>query len=95
MNLDGNSIIQDIKIQDQLIGYNHNAPLPDGVTNIRIRLYWKPPEPVLIGQEDQRPRPRRVAFVDDHRLLSSSIERGRVLPSIPDFPTLSSLGAEQ
>eukprot|EP00959_Pyramimonas_sp_CCMP1952_P203829 4262657-Pyramimonas_sp.AAC.1 len=59
-NLGDNQIIQDIEIQDQPAGYNFNAPLPNGVTNIRIRLYWEPPQPALIGQEDPRPRPRRV-----------------------------------
>eukprot|EP00959_Pyramimonas_sp_CCMP1952_P431287 9032840-Pyramimonas_sp.AAC.1 len=68
MNLDDATIIQDIKIQDQPIGYNYNAPLPNGVTNLRARLYWEPPEQVLIGQEEQRPRQRRFAFVDDDRL---------------------------
>eukprot|EP00959_Pyramimonas_sp_CCMP1952_P403401 8452404-Pyramimonas_sp.AAC.1 len=68
MNLDGNTFVQDIRIQDQPIGRNYNAPLPNGVANIRTRLCWEPPAPVLIGQEDQRPRPRWVAFVDDDRL---------------------------
>eukprot|EP00959_Pyramimonas_sp_CCMP1952_P113803 2379290-Pyramimonas_sp.AAC.1 len=72
-----NQILQDITIQDQPIGCNYNAPLPNGATYIRIRLYWEPPEPALIGQEDQRPRLRRVAFVDDDRLPPPSIERGR------------------
>eukprot|EP00959_Pyramimonas_sp_CCMP1952_P406121 8511256-Pyramimonas_sp.AAC.1 len=36
-NLDDNAIIQDIGIQDHPIGYNHNAPLPNGVTNVRTR----------------------------------------------------------
>eukprot|EP00959_Pyramimonas_sp_CCMP1952_P368299 7714874-Pyramimonas_sp.AAC.1 len=88
MNLDDNAIIQDIKIQDQPIGYNYNAPLPNGVTNIRLRLYWEPPEPVLSAQEDQRPRPRRDAIVDDDRPPPPSIERGRMPPSIPECPTL-------
>eukprot|EP00959_Pyramimonas_sp_CCMP1952_P312871 6549081-Pyramimonas_sp.AAC.1 len=65
MNLDDSQIIQDINIQDQLIGYNYNAPLPNGVTKVRTRLYWEPPEPALIGQGGPRPRPRQVAFVDD------------------------------
>eukprot|EP00959_Pyramimonas_sp_CCMP1952_P173217 3619591-Pyramimonas_sp.AAC.1 len=65
MNLDDNAIIPEIKIQDQPIGYNHNAPFSTGVTNIRTPPCWEPPEPVFIGQEDQRPRPKRVAFVDD------------------------------
>eukprot|EP00959_Pyramimonas_sp_CCMP1952_P410880 8610672-Pyramimonas_sp.AAC.1 len=79
MTLDDNTITQDIKIQGQPIGYNFNAPLPNGVTNTRTRLYWEPPESVLIGQEGQRPRPRRDAFVDDDRLLppAPSIESGR------------------
>eukprot|EP00959_Pyramimonas_sp_CCMP1952_P151998 3180069-Pyramimonas_sp.AAC.1 len=69
MTLDGSAIIQDTKIQDQPIGCNHNAPLPNGVTYVRTRLYWEQPEPVLIGHGDQRPRPRRGAFVDDDRHL--------------------------
>eukprot|EP00959_Pyramimonas_sp_CCMP1952_P444210 9300385-Pyramimonas_sp.AAC.1 len=36
--------------------------------------------PVLIGHEDQRPRPRRVAFVDDDRLPPPSIARPRASP---------------
>eukprot|EP00959_Pyramimonas_sp_CCMP1952_P390456 8181901-Pyramimonas_sp.AAC.1 len=50
MNLDDHTFMHDIKIQDQPTGYNYNAPLPNGVTNIRIRLYWEPPEPVFIGR---------------------------------------------
>eukprot|EP00959_Pyramimonas_sp_CCMP1952_P215229 4503344-Pyramimonas_sp.AAC.1 len=34
VNPDGATIIQDIKVQDQPIGCNYNAPLPSGVTNI-------------------------------------------------------------
>eukprot|EP00959_Pyramimonas_sp_CCMP1952_P250528 5236518-Pyramimonas_sp.AAC.1 len=83
--MDANQILQDIKIQDQPIGYNFNAPLPTRVTNIRIRFYWEQPEPALVGQRDPRPRPRRVAFVDDDRPPPPSIERGHVLPSIPNF----------
>eukprot|EP00959_Pyramimonas_sp_CCMP1952_P321683 6731318-Pyramimonas_sp.AAC.2 len=60
MNLDDNIVIQGIQFQDQLIGYNHKSPLPNGVAHIRTRLHWKPPAPVLIGQKGQRPRPRRV-----------------------------------
>eukprot|EP00959_Pyramimonas_sp_CCMP1952_P386054 8090623-Pyramimonas_sp.AAC.1 len=60
MNLDDNTIIQDIKIQDQPTGYNYNAPLPDGVTNIRTRLYWGQPESTLLGDGSSRPRSRRV-----------------------------------
>eukprot|EP00959_Pyramimonas_sp_CCMP1952_P371275 7775016-Pyramimonas_sp.AAC.1 len=89
MNLGDNQIIQVIEIQGQPIGCNYNAPLPNGVTNIRSRLYWKPPEPALIGQEGPRPRPRRDAFVDDDRPSPPSIERGRVPPSIPESPTLN------
>eukprot|EP00959_Pyramimonas_sp_CCMP1952_P303933 6360669-Pyramimonas_sp.AAC.1 len=37
MNLDHSVTIQDTKVQDQPTGYNHNAPLQDGVTNIRAR----------------------------------------------------------
>eukprot|EP00959_Pyramimonas_sp_CCMP1952_P307328 6432708-Pyramimonas_sp.AAC.1 len=44
MNLDDNAIIQDIKIQDQPIGYNYNAPFPNGVTNVRTRFYTEQPE---------------------------------------------------
>eukprot|EP00959_Pyramimonas_sp_CCMP1952_P178121 3723033-Pyramimonas_sp.AAC.1 len=77
MNLGGNQILQDIAIQDRPIGYSYNAPLPNGVTNIRIRFYWEQPESALIGQEDPRPRPRWVAFVDDDRSPPPSIERGR------------------
>eukprot|EP00959_Pyramimonas_sp_CCMP1952_P439609 9203165-Pyramimonas_sp.AAC.1 len=36
-NLGDNTIIQDIKIQGQPIGCNYNAPLPNGVANIRTR----------------------------------------------------------
>eukprot|EP00959_Pyramimonas_sp_CCMP1952_P255422 5335085-Pyramimonas_sp.AAC.1 len=87
MNLDDNALIQDIKIQDQPIGYNYNAPLPNGVTNILTRLYWEQPEPTLLGDGSSRPCSRRVAIIDDDRLPPPSIERGRVLPAIPDFPT--------
>eukprot|EP00959_Pyramimonas_sp_CCMP1952_P460302 9479640-Pyramimonas_sp.AAC.1 len=66
-----------IKIQDQPIGYNYNAPLPNGVTNIRTRVCWGQPELALIGQEDPRPRRGRVAFADDDRLLPPSTKRGR------------------
>eukprot|EP00959_Pyramimonas_sp_CCMP1952_P379775 7955310-Pyramimonas_sp.AAC.1 len=59
MNLRDTTVIQDLKIQDQPIRCTHNAPLPNGVPNICTRLYWEPPAPVLTGQEDQRPRPRR------------------------------------
>eukprot|EP00959_Pyramimonas_sp_CCMP1952_P264286 5526854-Pyramimonas_sp.AAC.1 len=68
MNLDDNFAMQGFKIQDQPIGCNYIAPLPNAVTNIRTRLFWEPPARLLIGQEGQRPRPRRVAFVDDDRL---------------------------
>eukprot|EP00959_Pyramimonas_sp_CCMP1952_P048735 1018011-Pyramimonas_sp.AAC.1 len=64
MNLDDNTDIQDIKIRDQPFGCNYNAPLPNGASNIRARLTWEPPAPVLIGHEGQRLRPRRVAIVD-------------------------------
>eukprot|EP00959_Pyramimonas_sp_CCMP1952_P049194 1027605-Pyramimonas_sp.AAC.1 len=37
MNLGDSTIIQDIEIQDQPIGCNYNAPLPNGVANIRAR----------------------------------------------------------
>eukprot|EP00959_Pyramimonas_sp_CCMP1952_P225263 4710678-Pyramimonas_sp.AAC.1 len=60
--------MQDIKVQDQPIGCNYNAPLPTGIANIRARLYWGPPAPALLSNEGQRPRPRRVATVDDDRL---------------------------
>eukprot|EP00959_Pyramimonas_sp_CCMP1952_P224447 4693149-Pyramimonas_sp.AAC.1 len=65
MNLDDNTIIQDIEIQDQPTGYTYNAPLPDGVTTIRIRLYWEQPEPTFLGDGSSRPRSRRVAIIDD------------------------------
>eukprot|EP00959_Pyramimonas_sp_CCMP1952_P186323 3896308-Pyramimonas_sp.AAC.1 len=65
MDLDDNTIIQNIKIQDQLIGYNYNAPLPNGVTNVRTRLYWEQPEPILLADGIPRPRSRRVAIIDD------------------------------
>eukprot|EP00959_Pyramimonas_sp_CCMP1952_P472463 9500075-Pyramimonas_sp.AAC.1 len=39
LNFDDNIILQDIQVQDQPIGYNFNAPLPTGETNIRTRLY--------------------------------------------------------
>eukprot|EP00959_Pyramimonas_sp_CCMP1952_P082276 1719099-Pyramimonas_sp.AAC.1 len=82
--------MQDIEIQGQPIGCNYNAPLPKGAANVRTRFYWEQPEWALIAQEDPRLRPRRVAFVDDDRLPPPSIGRCRVLPSIPDFPTLRS-----
>eukprot|EP00959_Pyramimonas_sp_CCMP1952_P222901 4659995-Pyramimonas_sp.AAC.1 len=63
ISLGDNQIIQDIEIQDQPIGYNCNAPLPNSATNIRIRFYWEQPEQAVIGQGDTRPRPTRVAFV--------------------------------
>eukprot|EP00959_Pyramimonas_sp_CCMP1952_P388589 8142425-Pyramimonas_sp.AAC.1 len=84
MHLDDNQIIQDIKIQDQPIVYNFIALLSNGASNIRTRFYWEQPEPALIGRRDTRPRPRRVAFVDDDRLPPPSIERGRALPSKAD-----------
>eukprot|EP00959_Pyramimonas_sp_CCMP1952_P261769 5473807-Pyramimonas_sp.AAC.2 len=68
MSLDDNTIMQDIKVQDQPIGCNYNAPLPSGVTNIRTRLCWKPLAPVLLGNEGQRQCPRRVTTVDDDHL---------------------------
>eukprot|EP00959_Pyramimonas_sp_CCMP1952_P183640 3839851-Pyramimonas_sp.AAC.1 len=69
MNLGDNTRLQGIKIQDQPIGHTYNAPLPNGLGEKKCtRLRWEPQEPVLIGPEDQRPRPRRVAFVDDDRL---------------------------
>eukprot|EP00959_Pyramimonas_sp_CCMP1952_P119868 2506475-Pyramimonas_sp.AAC.1 len=95
MNLDDNTIIQDINIQDQPTGYNYNAQIPNGVTNVRARFYWEQPEAALLGHGGPRPRPRRVAIVAGDRPPPPSIERGRVLPSIPEFPTLSSPGAEQ
>eukprot|EP00959_Pyramimonas_sp_CCMP1952_P388070 8132363-Pyramimonas_sp.AAC.1 len=76
MNLDDNAIIQDIQIQDQTTGYNYNAPLPDGVTNIRTRLCWEQPEPSLLGDGSSRPRSRRVVIIDDDRLPPPSTERG-------------------
>eukprot|EP00959_Pyramimonas_sp_CCMP1952_P121043 2530772-Pyramimonas_sp.AAC.1 len=90
MNLDNNSIIQ-----DQPAGYNYNAPLLDGVTNIRTRLYWEQPEPTLLRDGSSRPRPRRVAIIDDDRLPPLSIERGSVLPSIPEVRRLSLPEIEQ
>eukprot|EP00959_Pyramimonas_sp_CCMP1952_P454130 9469413-Pyramimonas_sp.AAC.1 len=62
---------------------------------MRTRFYWDQLEPALIGQGGPRPRPRRVAFVDDDRLPPTSIERGRALRSLPEFPTLSSADVEQ
>eukprot|EP00959_Pyramimonas_sp_CCMP1952_P204791 4282325-Pyramimonas_sp.AAC.1 len=64
-SLDDNAIIQDIKIQDQPIGHNFNAPLPNGVTSIRTRLYWEQSEPTLLGDGSSRPRSRRAATIDD------------------------------
>eukprot|EP00959_Pyramimonas_sp_CCMP1952_P182241 3810286-Pyramimonas_sp.AAC.1 len=90
MYLGNNPIIQDIEIQVQPIGYNFNAPLPTGVTNIRIRVYWGQHEPALIGQGAPLSRPWRVAFLDDDRPPPPSIERGRVPPSTLEFPTLTS-----
>eukprot|EP00959_Pyramimonas_sp_CCMP1952_P270235 5648721-Pyramimonas_sp.AAC.1 len=37
MNLGDNTIAQGIGIQDQPTGYSYNAPVPDGVTNVRSR----------------------------------------------------------
>eukprot|EP00959_Pyramimonas_sp_CCMP1952_P295087 6171864-Pyramimonas_sp.AAC.1 len=74
MNLDDNTSIQDIQVQDQPIGHNYNAPLPNGVANIRTRLHWGPPAPVLFGNEGQRPRPRRVTTVDDDRLSPPTLD---------------------
>eukprot|EP00959_Pyramimonas_sp_CCMP1952_P309959 6486392-Pyramimonas_sp.AAC.1 len=68
MNLDVHTIIKDFQYPDKLTGCNYNAPLPDGVTNIRTRLCWEPPAPVLFDNEGQRLRPRRVTTVDDDRL---------------------------
>eukprot|EP00959_Pyramimonas_sp_CCMP1952_P393997 8255601-Pyramimonas_sp.AAC.1 len=44
-SLDGDAMLQDIKVQGQPTGYNWIAPLPSGVTNISTRLYWEPPAP--------------------------------------------------
>eukprot|EP00959_Pyramimonas_sp_CCMP1952_P439031 9191068-Pyramimonas_sp.AAC.1 len=77
MNLDDNTIIQEINIQDQPIGHNYTAPLPNCVTNIRARLYWEQPEPALLGHGSSRARSRRVATIDDDRPPPPSIERGR------------------
>eukprot|EP00959_Pyramimonas_sp_CCMP1952_P455731 9472012-Pyramimonas_sp.AAC.1 len=82
MNLGDNAIIQDIEIHDQPTGYNYNAPLPDGFTNIRTRLYWEQQEPLLLGDGSSRPRSRRVAIIGGDRLPPPSIERGRVLFSV-------------
>eukprot|EP00959_Pyramimonas_sp_CCMP1952_P170633 3565813-Pyramimonas_sp.AAC.1 len=95
MNLGDNAIIQDIKIQDQPIGYNYNAPLPNGVTNIRARLHWEQPGPTLWGDGSSRPRSRRMAIIDDDRPPPPSMKRGRVFPSIPELPTLRSPETEQ
>eukprot|EP00959_Pyramimonas_sp_CCMP1952_P315232 6597936-Pyramimonas_sp.AAC.1 len=67
MHLDDNAIIRDIKFQGQPTGYNYNAPLPNGVTNIRIRLYWEQPEPTFLGDGSSRPRSRRVVIMNDDR----------------------------
>eukprot|EP00959_Pyramimonas_sp_CCMP1952_P178936 3740737-Pyramimonas_sp.AAC.1 len=74
MNLDDNTIIQDIKIQDQPTGYTYNAQLPDGVTNVRTRLYWGQPEPSLLGEGSSRTRSRGVAIIDGDRPPPPSIE---------------------
>eukprot|EP00959_Pyramimonas_sp_CCMP1952_P301189 6301766-Pyramimonas_sp.AAC.1 len=77
MNLDDNAIIQYFKIQDQPIGYNYTAPLPNGVTNVFTRLYWEQRERTLQGDGSSRPRSRRVAVIGDDRPPPPSIERGR------------------
>eukprot|EP00959_Pyramimonas_sp_CCMP1952_P291569 6098512-Pyramimonas_sp.AAC.1 len=95
MNLGRNSIIQDIKIEDQPTGYIYNAPFPDGVTDVRTRLCWEQPGPTLLGGGSSRPRSKRVAIIDDDGLPPPSMERGSVLPSIPELPSLSLPETEQ
>eukprot|EP00959_Pyramimonas_sp_CCMP1952_P238856 4991552-Pyramimonas_sp.AAC.1 len=83
MNVDDNTIIQYIKSQDQPIGYIYHAPVPNNVSNVRARLHWEQPVPILLGDRSPRPRSRRVSIIEDDRPPPPSIERGRVLPSIP------------
>eukprot|EP00959_Pyramimonas_sp_CCMP1952_P104543 2185169-Pyramimonas_sp.AAC.1 len=61
MDLGDNTIIQDIQIQDQPVGYKYIASLPNGVTNICTRVYWEQPGPALLGHGSSRSRSRRVA----------------------------------
>ena len=49
-NLDNNSVIQDINVKDQPIGYNYTAPLPSGISHISTRLYWESPTPSTYEQ---------------------------------------------
>eukprot|EP00959_Pyramimonas_sp_CCMP1952_P036764 769210-Pyramimonas_sp.AAC.1 len=65
MNLDDNTVAQDSNIQYPPVADKCNAYILNGVTNIRTRLCREPSVPVLIGREGQRPRPRRVAIVED------------------------------
>eukprot|EP00959_Pyramimonas_sp_CCMP1952_P470721 9497165-Pyramimonas_sp.AAC.1 len=45
INLDTNTVIQDISVVDQPTGYDWHVPLPRGVANISARMYWQPEEP--------------------------------------------------
>eukprot|EP00959_Pyramimonas_sp_CCMP1952_P370354 7756398-Pyramimonas_sp.AAC.1 len=45
INLDTNTVVQEIAIADQPTGYDWHAPLPEGVANISTRMYWQPEEP--------------------------------------------------
>eukprot|EP00959_Pyramimonas_sp_CCMP1952_P103506 2164582-Pyramimonas_sp.AAC.1 len=91
MNLDDNTIIQDIKIQDQPTGYNYDAPLPNGFTTIRTGLYWGQPEPTLLGDGSSRPRSRRVAIIDDDRPLPFRLSAAACPPPFPKFRHLAHL----
>ena len=88
-NMANNSVIQDLTVKDQPIGYNYTAPLPQGVTHTSTRLYWEAPTTVLRGQgKDALPRTRRVTIIeDDDRLPPPSIERGNALTTIYESET--------
>eukprot|EP00959_Pyramimonas_sp_CCMP1952_P410270 8598170-Pyramimonas_sp.AAC.1 len=71
INLDANTVIQDVAIADQPTGYDWHAPLPEGVANISTRMYWQPEEPVMLGNEpaESPQKPRRVLIDDCPSLL--------------------------
>eukprot|EP00959_Pyramimonas_sp_CCMP1952_P266878 5579481-Pyramimonas_sp.AAC.1 len=66
INLDTNTVIQDIAVADPPTGYDWHAPLSEGVANISTRLYWQPEEPVMLGSElAQSPQKPRRVIIDD------------------------------
>eukprot|EP00959_Pyramimonas_sp_CCMP1952_P434753 9103198-Pyramimonas_sp.AAC.1 len=59
--------MQEIKVQDQPIGYNWIAPVPSGLRKLALDCTGSL-RPQLLSDEVQRPCPRLVAIVDDDRL---------------------------